>query len=252
MTASITPSSQNGNLNEFPLKKAVPASTMRPHGWRSTCRDFSSAQAVRLTIEGNFPWVTDIASSARFEDESRPDPAPVDLSSADRAERARLVGELFREHNRALVSFLRTKLHNDQEAREVAQEAYVKLLQLESPGVVSFLQAYLFKIATNIAIDRIRHQAVGDRLAREQAHFFDEVDEAASPERKVLAQDELERISKAMESLPEKCRQAFALHVLQEHPVSEVAAEMKLTTRMVRYYVVRGLELCRDVRKEKA
>ncbi len=148
----------------------------------------------------------------------------VDLSATTREERARLVGRLFQEHNRALVSFLRAKLRNDQEAREVAQEAYVKLLQLESPGVVSFLQAYLFKIASNIAIDRIRHHIVGDRLAQEAALLFDEVDQTASPERTFLAQDELRRISEAMKDLPEKCRQAFALHVLLERPLTEVAA----------------------------
>lgn len=174
---------------------------------------------------------------------------PVDLAAIGREERARLVGRLFHEHNRALVSFLRAKLHNDQEAREVAQEAYVKLLQLESPGVVSFLQAYLFKIASNIAIDRIRHQAVGEKLVREEAALFDEVDETASPERNLLARDELDRISKAMERLPEKCRQAFVLHVLMERPLAQVAAEMNLSARMVSYYIVRGLEVCKEVRE---
>ena len=174
----------------------------------------------------------------------------IDLAATSREERAQLVGRLFQEHNRALVSFLRAKLNNDQEAREVAQEAYVKLLQLESPGVVSFLQAYLFKIAANLAIDRIRHQMVGDRLAREEALLFDEVDETASPERRLLAQDELRRISNAMLELPPKCRQAFAFHVLLERPLAEIAAEMKLSTRMVHYYIVRGLKVCKQVRSE--
>ena len=195
--------------------------------------------------------MTEKAQLAPEDPRARAESSGVDLSATTREERARLVGRLFQEHNRALVSFLRAKLHNDQEAREVAQEAYVKLLQLESPGVVSFLQAYLFKIASNIAIDRIRHQIVGDRLAQEEALLFDEVDQTASPERTFLAQDELRRISEAMKDLPEKCRQAFALHVLLERPLTEVAAEMKLSTRMVRYYVVRGLEVCRNVRNER-
>jgi RNA polymerase sigma factor (sigma-70 family) len=181
---------------------------------------------------------------------STPEIPGVELSTKSRAERAELVGRLFQEHNRALVSFLRAKLNNDQEAREVAQEAYVKLLQLETPGVVSFLQAYLFKIAANIAIDRVRHQMVGDRLARDEALLFDEIDETASPERKVLAQEELHRISDAMQVLPEKCRQAFALHVLLEWPLNEVAREMKLSTRMIHYYIVRGLKVCKQVRSE--
>lgn len=175
-------------------------------------------------------------------------PSPVDLSAATSEDRAELVGRLFREHNRALVSFLRAKLHNDHEAREVAQEAYVRLLQLDSPGVVSFLQAYLFKIAANLAVDRIRHQVVRDRVTDESAAFFDEADESASPERGLLAREELTRISAAMQSLPSKCRQAFALHVLQDRPLAEIAAEMNLSKRMVRYYIVRGLEVCRSAR----
>lgn len=177
-----------------------------------------------------------------------PRPAPVDLSAATREERAELVGRLFREHNRALVSFLRAKLHNDHEAREVAQEAYVRLLQLDSPGVVSFLQAYLFKIAANIAVDRIRHQVVRDRTMNETAAVFEEADESSSPERGLLAREELRRISAAMQSLPSKCREAFAMHVLQDRPLGEVAAEMNLSKRMVRYYIVRGLAVCKGVR----
>jgi RNA polymerase sigma factor (sigma-70 family) len=173
---------------------------------------------------------------------------PVDLSGASREDRAEVVARLFREHNRALVSFLRAKLHNDHEAREVAQEAYVRLLQLESPGVVSFLQAYLFKIAANIAVDRIRHQVVRDRAMDESIALFDEADESASPERGMLAREELARISSAMQSLPSKCRQAFAMHVLQDRSLGEIAAEMKLSKRMVRYYIVRGLGICKSVR----
>lgn len=173
---------------------------------------------------------------------------PVDLSGASREDRAEVVARLFREHNRALVSFLRAKLHNDHEAREVAQEAYVRLLQLESPGVVSFLQAYLFKIAANIAVDRIRHQVVRDRAMDESIALFDETDESASPERGLLAREELARISSAMQSLPSKCRQAFAMHVLQDRSLGEIAAEMKLSKRMVRYYIVRGLGICKGVR----
>jgi DNA-directed RNA polymerase specialized sigma24 family protein len=42
-------------------------------------------------------------------------------------ERAVQVTELFRSHNRTLVRFLQAKLQDPQEAREIAQEAYVRL-----------------------------------------------------------------------------------------------------------------------------
>ena len=148
------------------------------------------------------------------------------------------------------MSFLRAKLHNDAEAREVAQEAYVKLLQLEAPGVVSFLQAYLFKIAANIAIDRLRRQAVDTRLMQEDRSLFEEADESASPERIVVSRHEIGRLSLALESLPDKARQAFALHVLLERPIRDVAVELGISTRMVAYYLADAMAICRRVRDE--
>lgn len=72
--------------------------------------------------------------------------------------RAARIDQLFRQHNATLVSFLTARLRSEAEAHEVAQEAYVRMLQLEHPGVVSFQRAYLFKVAANLAIDRLRQR----------------------------------------------------------------------------------------------
>lgn len=70
--------------------------------------------------------------------------------------RAALVERLFREHNQALLRFLVSKLQSQQEAKDIAQEAYVRLLKLDTPDAVSYLRAFLFKTASNLAIDRLR------------------------------------------------------------------------------------------------
>jgi RNA polymerase sigma factor (sigma-70 family) len=170
--------------------------------------------------------------------------------SPSNEERARLIAGLFREHNRALVSFLTARLHSAQDARDVAQEAYVRLLQLDSPGALGFLRGYLFRIAENLAIDRIRHHRVRLRAADTEALLFDELDEASSPERRAVAKDELSRISARLMTLPANCREAFIMHVLLDRTTAEIAAELKVSDRMVRNYVTRGLLLCQSVRNE--
>src|SRR6266853_5963145 len=95
-----------------------------------------------------------------------------DAERTSTAGRSALVLDLFRENNRALVSFLLTHLSNEQEAREVAQEAYVKLLQLDQPEAISFLRTYLFRTAANLAIDRIRRRGRRERI--ERLDLFDE------------------------------------------------------------------------------
>lgn len=157
------------------------------------------------------------------------------------------IRRLFQEHNRALVNFLTARLHSEQEARDVAQEAYVRLLQLERPGALSFLRAYLFKIAANLAIDRVRQRTVRNEV--DDGELF-ELDGGSSPERQLLAEQELESISRRLGALPARCRNAFVMHVLLDRPVKEIAAELDLTDRMVRNYIVRALILTRKVRDE--
>jgi RNA polymerase sigma-70 factor (ECF subfamily) len=156
-------------------------------------------------------------------------------------ERRRLVSRLFAEHNRALISFLTARLHCEQEARDVAQEAYVRMLQLDRP--VSFHKAYLFRIAENLAVDRVRQKVVRERLTEND--LLDLLHEPEQPERHALAQAELADVQKRLQELPPKCRYAFAQHVLLDRPVKEIAAKMKIGERMVRHYVVRGLAHCR-------
>ena len=164
---------------------------------------------------------------------------------------SRVITELFRAHNAALVSFLAARLHDAQDARDVAQEAYVRLLQLDTPGALSFLRGYLFRIAENLAIDRMRHRALRVREAYTEKLLFDEFDEHSSAERNLLAQEELSQISTRLRDLPADCRRAFIMHVLLDRPTKEIAAEMDVSDRTVRNYVTRGLLVCQAVRDEK-
>lgn len=157
------------------------------------------------------------------------------------------VRRLFQQHNRALISFLTARLHSVQDARDVAQEAYVRVLQLDRPEGLSFLKAFLFKTAANLAIDRVRAQAVRNHADVDE--LFNELEEPLAPEREVLAQQELDAITRRLKGLPAQCRYAFAMHVLLDRPVKEIAAELRLTERMVRYYVVQGLERCRRIKE---
>lgn len=158
-------------------------------------------------------------------------------------DRATAVARLFREHNRTLIGFLFARLKNEQEAKEVAQDAYVKVLQLEQkPGAASFMRSYLFKVAENLALDRIRQRQIRSRL--DSLDSFDELFEAVS-ERAAIAEQELAVLKRVVVELPDKCRQAFRLHKLEDRPFAEVAAQMGITERMVRKYVSRALVFIR-------
>lgn len=156
--------------------------------------------------------------------------------------RAGVVRQLFEDHNRKLIRFLLARLQNEQDALEVAQEAYVQLLQLEKPGNVSLLEAYLFKIARNIAIDRVRRRRVRAEHAQDAAtHSLFE----SGVEEEYLAGEDLKVFWTAVRELPDKCRKAFVATKFQDLPAEDIAPQLGISPRMVRKYVVHALVYCR-------
>jgi len=145
--------------------------------------------------------------------------------------------------DRALITFLTTRLNSEAEARDVAQEAYVRLLQLERPDTIGFHRAYLFRIAANLAMDRLRHRTV--RAKAPTRELFAEWLQRRSPEQEALDAGEQEALQQALSELPEKLREALVRHFLTGESVGAIAAEWGLTDRMVRYYLARALAHCR-------
>ena len=54
----------------------------------------------------------------------------------------------------ALERYLARKLDSPEDAAEVAQEAFLRLHRLESPETLDNARAFLFQVATNLAVDQ--------------------------------------------------------------------------------------------------
>lgn len=154
------------------------------------------------------------------------------------------VRQLFEAHNRSLLRFLSCRLRSTQEAMEVAQEAYVRMLQLDAPDGIGYLRAFLFKTAANLAADRVKSATRRDAL--DQLNFFSHSEPESSAEAEACAEEALATILGLCEQLPARCRYAFVMHRFHGHSIQEVARLMNLSTRMVQIYVERALVFCRE------
>lgn len=161
-------------------------------------------------------------------------------TSAQREEHYAVVGQLLREHNRALVKFLQGRLRSEHEAREVAQEAYVRLLQLDRPGTAGFLRAQLFRIAADLTAE-----SLDERESR--SHIVSAgILEGLTPGAASLAIDELTeqefmQVRLALDEAPAEFRQAFVLHMVEGCSIAETARWMQLRPLTARQYVSQAL-----------
>lgn len=156
------------------------------------------------------------------------------------------VAALFREHNRALLAFLQCRLGSLADAQELAQETWLRMLALERPEQIDSPRAFLFRIASNLAVDRLRMRKLRDAPSVEEvpepAH---ELHLAPVPERHAVAFGQWRELQSALRELPGKTSRAFVLHVIEGRDFEAIAQIMKLSARMVRYHVTRALAHCR-------
>ncbi len=152
--------------------------------------------------------------------------------------------QLVRDFNQTLVRMLQARLGSYEDAREVAQEAYAKLLNLGSEPAVSFHRAYLFRIAQNLATDLLRKRAYAEQPDPGELDLWP--DPGASPERSAIAAQVMDRLPGLLAELPENCAEAFRLVRVEQKSFAEAALRLGLTERMVRIHVARALVYCQE------
>lgn len=170
---------------------------------------------------------------------SAPSTVGVDAAAAHEG-RAQALADIARNHHAALVRFLMARTGSKEEAREVAQEAYAKLLALDTQGPISFLAGYLWRVAANLAIDGKRRRAVRERFAGVEGLDGEGLEPSA--ERVVEARQRLAIVERAIDELPPRCLEAFQLRVLNGLRFEEVGREMRISDRMAKTYVARALQ----------
>ncbi len=155
------------------------------------------------------------------------------------------VGVLFQKKNEELKRFLTYRLGSAEEARDVAQEAYARLLTLDRTDTSSLLLYRLWRIATNLAKDRIKLRAIRRRI--EPIALFDPIVSTPSPEPLCVAHEQIELVRRALKDLPPRCQLAFTLRMFDDLPFEDIAKCVGVDLRTAKRYVARAMAHCQHV-----
>jgi len=160
------------------------------------------------------------------------------------------VKELIDQYNGSLVRFLSSRVSSQEDAADIAQEAFERLYKLQEPHKLENPRAYLYQVASNILIDSQRRATLHNRWMRhEQAMNCDDTfadrAELENPEHYFQNIQHLERIYRIVDDLPEKCRRVFLMHRTQNLTYSQIAVEMELSVSSVEKYILQALRHCR-------
>jgi RNA polymerase sigma-70 factor (ECF subfamily) len=151
----------------------------------------------------------------------------------------------FEKHHNKLYHFILRKMGSVEEADELTQDVYVRLIRYKRPEAIVNLEAFLLTTASNLVRDRIR------RLHARCHNLHDSLDDVSLDsgerlERQLETDQQVEILQKAIRELDVKSRKALLLHRFERWTHAQIAKEMETTIGVVRRYIDHAVAQCQD------
>ena len=154
------------------------------------------------------------------------------------------VPDTIRHYHDSLIRFLRQRLRVKEDAVDIAQETYIRMMQYEGSTQIHSPPSMLFRIAINVANDLSRADAA--RRVHEQVPIdgLELVSPHPSADRQIAASQDLEILYAVIERLPPKCRRVFLLSRAERMTYAQIAAHCGISVKMVEKHIAHALAIC--------
>ena len=165
---------------------------------------------------------------------------------------------IIRLHQRRVYRLLYVLLRDADAADTLTQECFLRAYKkLETFRGECRIETWLLRIAVNLARDygKNRRTSFWRRLVglegTEESENRQVLGSQPSPERVLLAREELEAVWAAVDSLSQQQRAIFLLRFTEELSLAEIAAIMKLSVGTVKAHLFRATARIRETVRDK-
>ncbi len=144
-------------------------------------------------------------------------------------------------HEAMLRAWLLSRYPAGVDVDDVIQEAYLKVLGARKKGPVNAPKAFLFATARNLALNAVRYAKVRGEDAVAPLDEFEVLDEGAGVHETVARNQELEILTKAIQTLPDRCRQIFTLRKVYGMSQRDITKKLNISARTVNAHISIGV-----------
>jgi RNA polymerase sigma-70 factor (ECF subfamily) len=151
--------------------------------------------------------------------------------------------QLLLAHYDELKAKLTLRLGSSELAGDAVQDTWLRLHHAESVGRVTSPANYLFRIALNIARDRLASER-RYLTSIQVEQMLDVTDETPSPSSIVETRSELQLVEKLISELPSRQREILVAARLDGLPRREIAARLGISLSLVEKELKQAHEYC--------
>jgi RNA polymerase sigma-70 factor (ECF subfamily) len=147
-------------------------------------------------------------------------------------------------HEPALRAYLQARFPTLGEHDDLVQESYTRLLRERARGEVRHPRAFLFTAARNAAYDLFRRRGAKPTEVVTEAIELTALSEQPGTAEQFDQRLELEVLSEAVRSLPERCRQVIMLRYLDNLSYKEIGVQLGISPETVKVHMAKGMRRC--------
>ena len=147
-------------------------------------------------------------------------------------------------HEPALRAWLRARFPVVTDADDLVQEAYARLMRAHATGPVACPRALLFVTVRNLALNHLRHQRIERPEGAAEIDALSVADERVGAPEALAQAEDFQVLIRAIQALPERCRQIVTLRKIYGLSQKEVAERLGLSEHTVEAQGGIGLRKC--------
>lgn len=142
----------------------------------------------------------------------------------------------YQNHQAELLAFVGSRLGGKEEAEDIVQDVFLRLLQYSNPIMETTLQALAYTIARNLMNDYYRRKQWAVRHGMKPIDYKQQPvtsdDETARP---LSVQEVTEFLERGLLRVPEKCRELYRMHIYDGMQVSDISHKTGENYKSVEY-----------------
>jgi RNA polymerase sigma factor (sigma-70 family) len=147
----------------------------------------------------------------------------------------------------ALTQFLHRNWRKGSDIADLRQEVYVRICQVAQKQPPEPVKPFLFTVARNVLIDRVRHTQVVPIEAVSDLDALGVAVDAPGPDRTVMARDELRRLEIALDKLPQRTRDVVVMARVEGLSGREIAMRLGISEPAVSQQLEKGMRRLADI-----
>lgn len=142
--------------------------------------------------------------------------------------------QVFINNRLSLQSYLRRCLSSNDDAADLLQECYLRLIRTTKPlSTQDIARAWLFTIARNLVVDLFRRRSVRGYDSQVNVEEAEIQDCNPNPQEALEMAQTLAQIKTCIKKMPDTTRKVFVLSRFEELTYTEIAQRLSLSTRTV-------------------